>query len=60
MSNNPELDKKIIKDKEDDITIKLPLNDLNIVLLGLQELPHKVSHKIIMEIMKQAQTQVKE
>lgn len=38
--------------------LKLTTEQVNVVLAGLQELPHKFSDPVIREIMQQVQTQI--
>jgi hypothetical protein len=42
------------------IELKLPVSAINIVLEGLDSLPHKVSRRVFDEIIKQAQTQAQQ
>lgn len=55
--SNPELD-KLSQPTEQKIKIELVVNDLNIVLGALQELPHRVADPVLKRIMVQAQAQV--
>jgi hypothetical protein len=43
---------------EPNVTLDLTVNDVNLVLAALQELPHKVSDPMIRKIMEQAQAQL--
>jgi hypothetical protein len=54
---NEELDKLDVN-AEPKVTLTLDVNELNLVLAGLQELPHKFSAAIINKIMAEAQKQV--
>lgn len=44
---------------EPNVTLDLTVNDVNLVLAALQELPHKVSDATIRKIMEQAQAQLR-
>lgn len=45
-------------DTNPELTITLRVNDVNVVLAGLQELPFKVADPLIKGIIEQAQTQL--
>lgn len=45
-------------DTNPELTLTLSVNDINIVLAGLQELPFKVADPLIKNIMAQAQAQL--
>ncbi len=45
-------------DTNPELALTLRVNDVNIVLAGLQELPFKVADPLIKNIMTQAQTQL--
>lgn len=57
---NPELDSKVIdQNQAPNVTLSLSVNELNVILAGLQELPHKISDNTLRKIMQQAQSQLK-
>lgn len=62
--SNPELDAKVIEDQpqaaQPTVNIALNINELNVVLASLQELPHKVADPILRNIMGQAQSQLQQ
>lgn len=64
MSTNPELDAKVIEDQqpqqEPRINVALTINELNVVLASLQELPHKVADPLLRNLMGQAQAQLQQ
>jgi hypothetical protein len=43
---------------EPSVKLDLTVNDVNLVLAALQELPHKVSDPMIRKVMEQAQAQL--
>lgn len=45
-------------DNNPELTLVLRVNDINIVLAGLQELPFKVADPLIKNVMQQAQAQL--
>ena len=59
---NPELDSKLegATPEVPTVSLKLNVNELNIVLGGLQELPHRAVDTLIRNIMDQASTQLKQ
>ena len=56
--NNPELDPKLVENQEPTVNVELNVNELNIILGGLQELPHRVADPILRKLMQQAQEQL--
>lgn len=56
---NPELDPMVENTQPETITLKLNINEFNIVCGGLQELPHRVVDGLLRNIMSQAQDQFK-
>jgi len=62
MSTNPQLDSKLVENQQQPAvptaTLTLNVNELNVVLAGLQELPHRVVDSIIKNLMTQAQAQL--
>lgn len=63
MNKNPELDSLVqngeAEKKVPTATIVLDLNEINIVLASLQELPHRVADPLLKKIISQAQDQLK-
>lgn len=43
---------------EPNVTLDFTVNDVNLVLAALQELPHKIADPMIRKIMEQAQAQL--
>lgn len=61
--SNPELDAKVIEDQpqqQPTVNIVLNINELNVVLASLQELPHKVADPLLRNLMGQAQSQLQQ
>ena len=62
--SNPELDAKVIEDQpqatQPTVNIALNINELNLILASLQELPHKVADPLLRNIMGQAQSQLQQ
>lgn len=56
--SNPELDPKLVENQEPTVKVELNVNELNIILGGLQELPHRVADPILRKLMQQAQEQL--
>ena len=57
--SNPELDPKLVENQQaPTISVELNVNELNIILGGLQELPHRVADPILRKLMQQAQMQL--
>jgi hypothetical protein len=60
MVTNPELDSKLIVDQPQVPTIKIEVtvNEINLIMMALQELPHRVADPILHGLMQQAQLQI--
>lgn len=62
--SNPELDAKVIEGQpqaaQPTVNIALNINELNVILASLQELPHKVADPLLRNIMGQAQSQLQQ
>ena len=57
--SNPELDPKLVENQpEPTVNVELNVNELNIILGSLQELPHRVVDSILRQLMQQAQAQL--
>lgn len=57
--SNPELDPKLVENQQaPTINVELNVNELNIILGGLQELPHRVADPVLRNLMQQAQMQL--
>ena len=60
MATNPELDPKIMQNRQTPtVTLTVDVNELNIIMGGLQELPHRVVDSLLKKIFEQAQGQLK-
>jgi hypothetical protein len=55
---NKQLDPKVINEMPKIYKIELNVNDLNIVLAGLQELPFRISNQVISNIIEQVNKQI--
>jgi hypothetical protein len=40
-----------------ELSLKLNLNDVNVVITGLRELPHRISDEVLRKVVTQAQSQ---
>jgi hypothetical protein len=64
MATNTELDPKLVENQQPqaqsvpELTLNVNVNELNIIIAGLQELPHRVVDPIIKKIFQQAQAQL--
>ncbi len=61
MTTNLELDSKLVETTPQVTTVKfdLDINEVNVILAALQELPHRVADPILRKIMQHAQEQIK-
>ena len=59
MATNPELDPMLAENQQaPTVTFEVNVNELNIIMGGLQELPHRVVDPILKKLFQQAQTQL--
>ena len=64
MATNPELDPMLDENQQaqaqqvPDVTLTVNVNELNVIMGGLQELPHRVVDPILKKLFQQAQTQL--
>jgi len=59
MATNPELDSKLVENQQvPEVTLNVNVNELNIIMGGLQELPHRVVDSILKKLFQQAQAQL--
>lgn len=60
MATNPELDPKLVENQQQATTVSITvnINELNIIMGALQELPHRVVDPILRKLMQQARTQI--
>jgi hypothetical protein len=64
MATNPELDPMLAENQQAQaqqaptVTLSVDVNELNIIMGGLQELPHRVVDLLLRKLMEQAQTQL--
>lgn len=63
MATNQELDTNLVENEQPTVptvNIEMNVNELNVVLAALQELPHRVADPILRSVMQQAQEQLKQ
>jgi hypothetical protein len=62
MATNPELDPKLVENQPQatgpEVTLTVNVNELNIIMGGLQELPHRMVDPILKKLFQQAQAQL--
>lgn len=62
MATNPELDSKLVENQPAQqaptVTLTVDVNELNIIMGGLQELPHRVVDPVLKKLFQQAQAQL--
>lgn len=61
MATNPELDPKLAENQQQQVptvTLTVDVNELNVIMGGLQELPHRVVDPILKKLFSQAQAQL--
>ena len=60
MATNPELDPKLVENQQaPTVNITVDVNELNVIMGALQELPHRVVDPLLKKIFQQAQEQLK-
>ena len=63
MATNPELDPKLAENQQPQaltVTLTIDVNEFNIIMGGLQELPHRIVDPILKKIFQQAQSQLQQ
>ena len=62
MATNPELDPKLVENQQAQqaptVTLTVDVNELNVIMAALQELPHRVADPLLKKIFQQAQAQL--
>ncbi len=62
MATNPELDPKLVENQQapqaPTVALTVDVNELNIIMGGLQELPHRVVDPLLKKLFQQAQAQL--
>lgn len=61
MATNPELDSKLEENQQAQsptVTLTVDVNELNVIMGGLQELPHRVVDLLLKKLFQQAQEQL--
>ncbi len=60
MSTNNELDSKLIENQQQpEVSLRVTVQELNVVMASLQEIPHRVADPILRKLMQQVQEQLK-
>ena len=59
MATNPELDSKLVENQQvPEVTLNVNVNELNVIMGALQELPHRVVDPMLKKLFQQAQAQL--
>jgi hypothetical protein len=61
MAENAELDPKLVENQQQaapTVHFEMNINEVNVILAALQELPHRVADPILRKLMEQAQAQL--
>jgi hypothetical protein len=62
MATNPELDPKLVENQQapqtPTVTLTVDVNELNVIMGGLQEGPHRIVDPILKKLFAQAQAQL--
>ena len=62
MATNTELDPKLVENQQaqsvPELTLNVNVNELNVIMGGLQELPHRIVDPILKKLFQQAQAQL--
>jgi hypothetical protein len=62
MATNPELDSKLVENQQAQpaptVNLTVDVNELNIIMGGLQELPHRIVDPVLKKLFQQAQAQL--
>ena len=63
MATNPELDPKLVENQQQQVptvNLAVDVNELNVIMGALQELPHRVVDPLLKKIFQQAQEQLQQ
>lgn len=63
MATNPELDPKLVENQQAQtptVTLTVDVNELNVIMAALQELPHRVADPILKKLFQDAQSQLQQ
>jgi len=61
MATNPELDPKLAENQQTPkVTVTVDVNEFNIVMAALQELPHRIADPLLKKLFQQAQGQLQQ
>ena len=63
MATNPELDPKLAENQQAQaptVTLTVDVNELNVIMAALQELPHRVADPILKKLFQEAQAQLQQ
>jgi hypothetical protein len=55
---NSELDPKLAENEKPTIKLELTVDEVNIVMAALQELPHRIADPLLRKIVQQGQSQL--
>jgi hypothetical protein len=60
MATNPELESNLVENQQVDpeVTLNVNVNELNIIMGALQELPHRVVDPLLQKLFQQARAQL--
>ena len=63
MATNPELDPKLAENQQAQaptVTLTVDVNELNVIMAALQELPHRVADPLLKKLFQEAQAQLQQ
>ena len=64
MATNPELDPKLVENQQQaqvpTVNLTVDVNELNVIMAALQELPHRVADPILKKLFQEAQAQLQQ
>ena len=62
MATNPELDPKLVENQQQaqtpTVNLTVDVNELNVIMAALQELPHRVADPLLKKLFQEAQAQL--
>jgi hypothetical protein len=60
MATNPELESNLVENQQVDpeVTLNVNVNELNVIMGALQELPHRVVDPLLQKLFQQARAQL--
>jgi hypothetical protein len=57
---NPELDPKLAENQKPTVKLEMTVDEVNLVIAALQELPHRIADPLLRKLVQQGQAQLQQ